>query len=362
MRVSFLIHSFENGGAQNTLIKIANMFHAKGHDVSILVMSSAGPLVSRINDGVSIIDLKSPKARSALFSLLSAVRKRKSEWVITSLLTPSILSLVLKILMFGNVRIMIREASTPSFDKLETIKSFVLHYIVVMLYRLSDRVVAVSNGVKGDLSEFYCVPSEKVDVIYNPVIFNNIDMIRAKRQLYSGPLRLVFVGRIVRIKRIELQIEALFISRKQMPGIQLAICGNCPDPVYKEELLSLARNLGVQESITWVGFQENIYDQLNRTDCLLLTSDVEGLPSVLIEALSVGVRVIARDCPHGPREILHDGRIGRLIPYSSCTATMLASAIIDEAVNPTLINYSDPHIQKFTSDKIYEEYRQLMER
>lgn len=362
MRVSFLIHSFENGGAQNTLIKLANIFQAKGHDVSILAMSSTGPLVGRINNGVSIINLKSPKARFALFPLLSAVRRLKSEWVITSLLAPSILCLTLKILMFGSVRIIIREASTPSFDKLDTIKIFVIHYIAVMLYRLSDRVVAVSNGVKKDLSDFYRLSSENVHVIYNPVIYSNIDLIRAKRQSYSGPLRLVFVGRVVRIKRIELQIEALCISRKQMPGIQLTICGNCPDPVYKEELLSLASSLGVRESIIWVGFQEDIYDQLNKSDCLLLTSDVEGLPSVLIEALSVGVRVIARDCPHGPREILDDGRIGRLVPYSNCSATLLAEIIIDEALNPTPIDYSDPHINKFTSDKIYEEYHQLMVR
>jgi glycosyltransferase involved in cell wall biosynthesis len=362
MKVSFLIHSFENGGAQNTLIKLANMFQVKGHDVSIFVMSSAGPLVSRINEGVNIVDLKSPRARSALFPLVSAMRKLRSEWIITSLLTPSILSLVLKILMFGNVHIMIREASTPSFDKPMSIKSLVLHYIVVMLYRFADRVVAVSNGVKMDFSEYYFFPIKKVNVVYNPVIFNNINIIRAQRQSYIGPLRLLFVGRVVRIKRIELQIEALSISKKQVDGIHLTICGNYPDPVYKEELLRLARNLGIQESITWLGFQENIYEQLNNSDCLLLTSDVEGLPSVLIEALSVGVRVIARDCPHGPREILDNGRIGRLIPYSDCSAEMLASLIVDEAMNPTSVNYFDSHIQKFTGNKIYEEYRRLMER
>jgi glycosyltransferase involved in cell wall biosynthesis len=362
MRVSFLIHSFENGGAQNTLIKLANMFLAKGHDVSILVMSSAGPLVCRINDGVSVVDLKSPRARSALLPLLFAVRELKSEWLITSLLAPSILSLGLKILSLGKVRIIIREASTPSFDKPVTIKRFILHYIVENLYRISDRVVAVSKGVKGDLSEFYGVPSEKVDVIYNPIIFNGIDAVRARRPYYRGPLRLLFVGRVVRIKRIELQIEALSIARDQIAGIRLTICGNYPDPVYHKELLSLAHKLEVQDSITWVGYQDNIYEVLNRSDCLLLTSDVEGLPSVLIEALSVGVKVIARDCPHGPREILDGGRIGRLIPYSSCSAIMLASLIVEEAVNPSVIDFSDSHIQQFTSDRIYEKYYKLMVR
>jgi glycosyltransferase involved in cell wall biosynthesis len=356
------LYSFENGGAQNTLIKLANMFEEKGHDVSILVMSSAGPLVRRVNIGVNIIDLKSPRSWLALFPMLAALIRIRPNWLVVSLLTPSILVLLAKIILLGSINVMIREASTPSFNKLKTAKSIILYYLTMNLYKIADRIVAVSKGVKDDLSRFYGVSFNKVDVVYNPVIFDNIKKIRAQRKPYTGPLRLIFVGRVVRIKRLELQIEAVSIVIKQIPGISLVICGNCPDSLYREELQLLAIELGVHESIIWAGFQTDIYHQLNNSDCLLLTSDVEGLPSVLIEALSVGVRVIAFDCPHGPREILDDGRIGRLIPHSNCTVDTLASVIIEDALNPIPINNYDSHIQKFTSKNIYKEYFRLMGR
>ena len=360
MKLSFIIHSFENGGAQNTLIKLANMFQEKGHEVSIFVMSSAGPLAKRVNIGVNIIDLKSPRARLALFPMLAALIKIRPKWIVVSLLTPSIMALFAKIILLGSVNVMIREASTPSFNKINTLKSTILYHLTVNLYKIADKIVAVSKGVKDDLNRFYGVSFNKVDVVYNPVIFDNIEKIRAQRKPYSGPLRLIFIGRVVRIKRLELQIKAISIVIKKIPGIRLTICGNCPDSIYRDELQHLAIELGVRESIIWAGFQTDIYHQLNNSDCLLLTSDVEGLPSVLIEALSVGVRVIAFDCPHGPREILDDGRIGRLISTSNCTVSTLASVIIDDALNPIPINSSDPHMLKFTSKNIYEKYFGLM--
>ncbi len=362
MRLAFLIHSFENGGAQNTLIKLANLFQEKGHEVSILVMSSTGPLGRRVNIGINIIDLKSPRARAALFQMVATLIRIKPDWIVVSLLTPSIIALIAKILLFGSVRVMVREATTPSFDKLKTIKSIILYYLLVNLYKIADKIVAVSKGVKGDLCSFYGIPFSKVYVVYNPIIYNNNEKIRAQRKPYSGPLRLIFIGRVVRIKRLELQIRAVSVVMKQIPGISLTICGNYPDSLYKSELQSLAKDLGVQESIIWAGFQNDIYDQLNKSDCLLLTSEVEGLPSVLIEALSVGVRVIAFDCPHGPREILDDGRIGRLIPRSNWTVATLASVIIDDALNPIPINSYDSHMLSFSSKKIYEEYFNLMAR
>ncbi len=360
MNVAFLVHSFKNGGAQNTLIKLANIFESKGHNVTVFVMSSSGPLRERICSRVKIIDLKTPRARSAIFPLLTALRKSNTEWVVTSLIAPSVIAIFAKLLCFGKVRVLIREASTPSLEKLDTAKKFILHYIVRLLFFVADRIVAVSNGVKLDFTAFYHINVGRVKVIYNPVIFDDVHTHRTKRIPFTGSLRLIFIGRVVRIKRLEVQVEALHLASKMISGLSLRICGDCPDPGYKVELNALSERLGVSKNLIWTDFQDDVYLQLAQADYLLLTSEVEGLPSVLIEALSVGVRVIAFDCPHGPREILDNGRIGRLIPPEGCTSATLASVIVEEALNPTPINIDDRHLQQFSSERVYQDYLNQM--
>jgi glycosyltransferase involved in cell wall biosynthesis len=275
-------------------------------------------------------------------------------------MAPSLLALLAKILLFKRLRIILREASTPSSEKLKTLKSILLFYIFKYLCRIADRIVAVSKGVKSDFSEFYKIPYEMIEVIYNPVIFNWTQHIRNARPKYSGPPRLIFVGRIVRLKRLELQIEALSILIKKIPGVTLIICGDSPDLQYSDELVELANRLGVYKNIEFVGYQENVYSQLSRADYILLTSEYEGLPSVLIEALSVGVRVVACDCPNGPREILDNGRLGYLIPYDGLTAEAVANAIIRDALSPQKINFQDNHFIQFESEHVINQYLALM--
>jgi glycosyltransferase involved in cell wall biosynthesis len=86
------------------------------------------------------------------------------------------------------------------------------------------------------------------------------------------------------------------------------------------------------------GFVVNPYAYLSRTQLFVLSSAWEGLPTVLVEALALGVPVVATDCPSGPREILDDGRYGALVPVGD--AETLAEAMertLDDPLNPEFL-------------------------
>jgi glycosyltransferase involved in cell wall biosynthesis len=103
-------------------------------------------------------------------------------------------------------------------------------------------------------------------------------------------------------------------------------------------LEALISELGLRDDVALPGFLGNPYATIARCDLFVLSSIWEGSPTVLTEALALGVPVVATDCPSGPREITQDGRYGRLVPMQDVEA--LAQAILaalDERHDPAML-------------------------
>jgi glycosyltransferase involved in cell wall biosynthesis len=192
-------------------------------------------------------------------------------------------------------------------------------YQVRVEYRKSplsraDAVIAVSREVGKIFQQKF--GQEKVRVIHNP---HDIGAIRKHAEApvthpwfasKSGPV-VMGIGRLRRQKNFQLLIDAVSdLNRERRQPVRLAIFGEGPE---RRLLLRRIRRHGQQGNISLVGWVSNPYKYLARADLFVLSSDWEGLPNTLIEALACGVPVISTDCPSGPREILEDGACGRLV-------------------------------------------------
>jgi glycosyltransferase involved in cell wall biosynthesis len=100
----------------------------------------------------------------------------------------------------------------------------------------------------------------------------------------------------------------------------------------RPELQRLATELGVEEHVWMPGFVTNPYSYMARAAVFVLSSAWEGFGNVLVEALALGVPVVATDCPSGPREILQGGRYGALVPVGDSQA--LARAVLETLYRP----------------------------
>jgi glycosyltransferase involved in cell wall biosynthesis len=114
-----------------------------------------------------------------------------------------------------------------------------------------------------------------------------------------------------------------------------------------------ARGLG--QRVTVAGFQPNPYPWIAGADLLVLCSDHEGLPNVIIEALAVGTPVVSTDCPSGPREILGDALAQCLVQVGDMAA--LAHAISAALVDPPDISGID--LARFDSQTVSAAYERL---
>jgi glycosyltransferase involved in cell wall biosynthesis len=133
---------------------------------------------------------------------------------------------------------------------------------------------------------------------------------------------IVGAGRLQQQKDFPTLIRAFAQLNRARP-CRLLLLG---DGRERSVLEALIAQLGIGTDVQLPGFQHNPYPFLARADLFVLSSAWEGSPNVLTEALALGTPVVATDCPSGPREVLDDGRFGRLVPVGDADALLHAMA------------------------------------
>jgi glycosyltransferase involved in cell wall biosynthesis len=181
---------------------------------------------------------------------------------------------------------------------------------------LSDRIVAVSPGVKADLVGYRVAPAEKIDVVSLGFDLGRFTRskrgqggLRAELGLGSGVPLIGIVARLVPIKDLAFFLEAARRVLAKRPDAVFAIAG---DGELREELERRAAALGIAAQVRFLGFRsdlERIYPDL---DVLCLTSANEGSPVSLIEGLASGCAAVSTDVG-GVRDVLENGRLGVLV-------------------------------------------------
>ena len=194
----------------------------------------------------------------------------------------------------------------------------------------ADAVVAVSRGVAADAVETLRLDARRVHTIYNPKPLGEIRRLAEMAVDHpwfddGEPPVLLSVFRGGGQKDWATLLRAFGLVRRQTPA-RLAILGRLAQ-AYRDEVTSLAGNLGVERDIAFLGFDENPFRYMRRAALFVQSSRYEGLPNVLIEAMACGTPVVATDAPFGPREIFEGGRWGALTPVGDAPA--LARAMVE---------------------------------
>jgi glycosyltransferase involved in cell wall biosynthesis len=200
-------------------------------------------------------------------------------------------------------------------------------------YRSAPRIAVVSGDV-GDycLEHFPGLRQSDIFELPNPVDAAAVRAEAAGGAPPSADFRVVAAGRLAHQKGFDLLIKAMSIaaSRLERPW-QLTILGEGP---CRSELGDRIRRSGLDERVRLAGHVANPYREIGGSDLFVHPARWEGFGMVLVEALCLGVPVLATDCPGGPREILALGSAGMLVPSDDPQA--LAAGIVQAATNPGL--------------------------
>lgn len=328
MRFALFTTNLAGGGAEKALAKIGSGLAARGHEVDFIVGEDTGNY---------------PAPSGCRFHSLAAraghgwLGKRRLAWRLRRLLASRHHDLLVSTLPFadevaslaGVSRHVCRIANTLSaeIERLPAAKSRRRAARYRELYGARP-LVAVSRGVAADLCSSFAVDANRISVIANPFDIAAIRALSAE----PCPLRpsvpyILHVGRFAAQKRHDLLLAAF--AQTGLPR-QLVLL-TPPDA----GLAALIARHGLEHRVTIADFQANPYPWMAGAELLVLCSDHEGLPNVLIEALACGTRVISTDCPSGPREIL-GGELARwLVPCGDIDALAAAMRTALAAPRPS---------------------------
>ncbi|MEZ5358267.1 MAG: glycosyltransferase [Candidatus Zixiibacteriota bacterium] len=212
-----------------------------------------------------------------------------------------------------------------------------------------DRVQAVSSQIKAVMSDV--VRPEHIRVVYNSINPDHIRFQRMKpeilRELHidEGTPVIGTVGRMVPIKGFEILLAAFKSIRDAMPDARLVIVGDGP---LESELKAQAKGLGIDDAVIFAGYRNDALDVINSFSIFALSSHNEGIPTVVLEAMALGIPV-ASTAVGGVPEVITDGDSGLLV--SAGDAAGLAKACLKLLRDDKLQEKFQKTGQKVVEDK-----------
>jgi glycosyltransferase involved in cell wall biosynthesis len=327
-RVAMLIPDLGGGGAERVFVLLAEGLAAAGCEVDLLLFRATGPHLASVPDGVRVVDLGAERSSRSLGALWRYLRERRPGALVSALHNANLVAVVARALSRSRTRLIltVHNDLEREFAEDERWRSGLIRALLRWLYPLADRVVAVSEGVRSSLVAAH-IATDRLDTIVNPVVTDAM-FARAREEPPHPWLDDAAVPTIVSIGRLEPQKDHAtlldaFAEVLERREARLLIFG---EGAERERLERRIDDLGLAGSVALPGYVSNPYAALARARVFALSSRFEGLPTVLIEALALGCRIVATDCPWGPSEILDGGALGTLVPVGDSGA--LAAALV----------------------------------
>lgn len=361
-RIGFVIVNLSGGGAERVVLHLAEMFQEKNVDVHIFILEN----VISYNVNQSIVHPLSEKYKK------NKVFKNRAYQVLGKKLKESMLEIESDGIQFDmilsnlpaadrvvslseldrNIFYMMHTTYSLEIEEMKKRKEYLRAYRRARYYRKlykGKNLISVSRGIAKDLDEL------GIDYASNNVIYNPFDQERIKalgnEECLDIPSEeyMVIAAAFRKEKRLDIALKA-YAKLIDPPKLKL-LCKK------DEVLVKMIKDFELEDKVEILGFKKNPYPYMKHAKLLILSSEREGLPTVLIEALILGTPVVSTDCNSGPNEIL----TGELSQY---LAKVNDPIDLSQKITLALKGYpliKDKHTEKFNKENIFKNYMFLFD-
>lgn len=223
--------------------------------------------------------------------------------------------------------------------------------------RLGFVPVAICDYVKASIIQEYHIPEGSIPCIYNGVDTERFTPGQIKNK--DGAIRFISTGALYHIKNHKLMIEAFKMAEKIIPEIELTILG---EGELREGLEKQIAAYGLANKVHLPGIQKDVSDYLQKSHIFILSSNVEGLPISVLEAMSCGLPVITT-AAGGVIDIIKNNENGIVVPIGDAEALHLAMIrlITEDQTRENMGELARTYAKKYDIHRCVEKYVQLYE-
>lgn len=310
-RVVLTIPTLTGGGAERVVSVWAAQLAERGFDVHILLSGRVPGMEYALSEHVHIHSIAPSYETYQQLSLWQKIYKRR---IIIKTIQPDYV-----IPLLPHIQIQTRLATWGlPIRRIETIRvspwraephNRLWRFLWKECYRSAYKVILQTK----EQGEYYsdAIRAKSV-IIPNPL--NDIYQSSYKQQYAERPTRFIAVGRIVPQKNYPMMIRAFAVLARIHPEIILDIFGEEEDASYLASVQRLIEDEGMAKQIFLRGRSMQIHEEYKAHDVFLLTSNFEGMPNALVEAMASGLPCISTDCKTGPKDLITEGISGFLSP------------------------------------------------
>lgn len=365
-RVGLFVDSLMGGGAERVALNFAEKFIELGHDARVFVLHP--PIEHRV--GNVPIHLVSEQERLADWRPLNKLRYvRRIRKLVRQIeadgkpfdffisnaedsdrltrmagLKPVFIRYRNSLVHFLNAKMGDASGFKRAIRKARWLKKFRKTY--------GGHLVTVSKALEDELINTVGLQPASITTIYNPFNFEQLRLLAAEPADTPAQPYILYVARLTPRKRQDLLLRAYALAGVDLPLVLLGGVSGPDGLAYENEMRRLAAELGIADRVIFAGFHQNPYPWVKKAALLAMSSDSEGLPTVLIESLIIGTPVVSTDCPTGPSEILTGDLATFLSPVGDAPA-LAANIRAALAAYPVI---GDEHVERFRSEATIRAY------
>ena len=354
MKIGFLIKNLNAGGAERATVSLANYFSEHGVDTEIITLQDADSFyelsdkVSHVRLGLDEIELELSFKRilgalKRMLSIRTQIKKRHLDVLIG--MSFSMTWYTVFATLFTKTKSVGTERNNPYRYKASKLNTFLRK----LFYRFCNGYIFQTKKA----SQFFNDKLRPNDIVIPNALFNELvytlDPPEEREKIICA------VGRLDPQKRFDVLIDAFALIKDKIPEYKLIIFG---EGDLRNELERKVESLSLNDRIFLPGTNPEAVRIVNRSSVFVLSSDLEGMPNVLIEAMAMGVPCVSTRCEMGPEELIENGVNGILVETGN--SKQIAAAVLgilnDSQLSQKLSENARKLIKTHSIEKISERW------
>lgn len=313
-RIALFINSLQKGGSERVMVNLAEYFQRQKYDVILITQYQReneyelSTKIRRIFSEPEPEELTGSRIKNFCirFRHLRDIWKNYKPDIILSFLGKNNL-MAIATAAFLPVKVAVSVRGEPTMEY----EGRLMQFLAKRLFRFADGVILQTQRAK----EFFPKAVQKKSVILkNPLSA----MFVGRKPVVQRDDVIMAAGRLDENKNHAMLIHAFSRIAGEYPNMRLVIYG---EGELREQLVQLVKEKELEERISLPGSIDNVAEEVGRAKIFVLTSNTEGMPNTVIEAMVLGTPVISTDCPcGGPATLIKDGENGLLVPVGDAYA------------------------------------------